>query len=661
MSTILLGKTLKGADVVLDLQQLITGRTFLCGVSDAGKSYTGRRIVEQAFGKTGIVIVDVEGEYATLREKFPFLIIGKDVPLVPEAAEYLADQVLEHGLSTIIDGSDASLDAAAFQEFVARFVNRFITVETAKRTPYLFILEEADELAPEKGILRSLCLDAVIKLVKKGRKRGLGVIALTQRAAFVSKFVVSQCQNKLIGRIEWPDDIAVLEKFLRIIKKDLGLLGELKRGQFYVAGPFVDKAQVVMVGAVITTHAGATPELVPPAPKELKTIVAQLSEKLPGIIQEQLVPAVPKVAEIEARLKEKLEAQWQARLTRVEKEKNTIKNKTEAKYEVEVADLKRKLEEAARSAALQGGAVSDLMQHPLVVAAFKKAELDERQQSLVELLEKNPRTNEQLRLFLQTGSDGVDHVRRAINKKIPGLIDLEKGQYVSRLAKLFPVTEEAQAEAKEVDELKRKVTYLEEQLKGTVLEAVKYKHERDELAAQVQEMRQLVANVALERDELRANNNTPTTPTTHAVPGTPDAPTAQPTPATSGLPLTISADEAKEVQVKAKLRRTLTEFNVATSTEVLDADESTPIGRLLASGLRGFFQTEQDIDAISAEIQRKYSITANSGGNKAVYQKALEKLVAKDILDRRDNNGAWVYKATGHFTERVRPFQEASA
>jgi hypothetical protein len=61
MTGILLGETLKGAKAELDLQELITGRTLLCSISRWGKTWTARRIVEQIFGKTGIIIVDVEG------------------------------------------------------------------------------------------------------------------------------------------------------------------------------------------------------------------------------------------------------------------------------------------------------------------------------------------------------------------------------------------------------------------------------------------------------------------------------------------------------------------------------------------------------------------------------------------------------------------------
>jgi len=212
-------KILLGGDVKLDLQELITGRTFLSSISRYGKSWTARRIVEQVFGRTGVIILDPEGEYSTLRDKYPLLIIGKIVPLIPEAAEYLADQILEHELSAIVDLSDPQLEILTGQEFVSRFIDRFIALETRMRKPYLWVLEEADEFAPEKGTFKSASLQSVIKLTKKGGKRGLGVVVLTQRPAFVSKYVISQCSNKLVGRMEWPDDIAVIKRYLRISDK----------------------------------------------------------------------------------------------------------------------------------------------------------------------------------------------------------------------------------------------------------------------------------------------------------------------------------------------------------------------------------------------------------------------------------------------------------
>ena len=643
---ILLGETLRGGKAELDLQELITGRTLLCSISRWGKTWTARRIVEQVFGKTGIIIVDVEGEYATLRDKFPLLIVGKDVPLVPESAEFLADQILDHDLSAIIDGSDPQLDIAAFQEFLARFIERFIAVETKARKPYLWILEEADELAPETGIARSICLQQIRRLVKKGGKRGLGTIVLTQRPAFVSKFVISQCPNKVIGRTEWPDDLAVLRKFARIPtkyadpeSKDPHALKNLEKGQFYAAGDFIDKDELVKVGPVATKHLGATPEIVPPAPKELKDVLASLSEKLPAIIREKLVPAVPKVAEIEARVKEKFEAQWQARLARKDKELQSIKNRLEAKYETEIADLKRKLDDAVRHATLKGG-VSDLLSHPLVQKNLDK--LNAKQRGFVELLEtRGPQDSEHASLFLEIKPKSVSDFVYEINRRIPKLIENVNGRYVSRLPKLFPVTEEAQAEAKESGRLKALVKDLQEIIEQRDQAVIRLSSEikvRDHQLQGYAETERRLKEVQGQLEKVRKQTDKGGVASA-PIPETSEPPTPAPGPM---------------ISVEATLRRTLTKFDVITSKEVLDADEGTVTGKLLATGLRGFFSEGRGFGAIMGELERKYSVNRTSGGSRDSVREGLEELVAKDILDRHPENNQWVYSATEHFAERVR-------
>jgi hypothetical protein len=630
---ILLGETIGGAKAELDLQELTTGRTLLCSISRFGKTWTARRIVEQIFGKTGIIIVDVEGEYATLRDKFPLLIVGKDVPLVPESAEFLADQILEHDLSCIIDGSDPQLDVAAFQEFLARFIDRFIAIETKARKPYLWILEEADELAPETGIARSICLGQIRKLVKKGGKRGLGTIVLTQRPAFVSKFVISQCPNKIIGRTEWPDDLAVLRKFGRIPEKyanpeskDPHALKNLEKGQFYVAGDFIAKDQLVKVGPVQTTHLGATPEIVPPAPKELKEVLKQLSDKLPAIIQEKLAPAVPKVAEIESRIKEKFEAQWQARLARKDKELSGIKNRLESKYETEIADLKRKLEDAVRQAAVKGP-VTDLLSHPLVQKNLDK--LNAKQRSLIELLEsKGPQDPERCSLFLEINPKSVPNFVSEVNRKIPRLIENVQGRYVSRLAKLFPVTEEAKAEAREIEDLRT-------QLNGREAEVIDLKHRIGLIVDERTKLQRSLNEVLREKIELSKQQSKP--PTSERAGEEVKEPKSQDT-----------------IGVDVTLRRVVTSFNVAVNKEVLDVDESSPAGKLLARGVAGFFQEAKGFGTVMGELERVYGLSRTSGGTRQSVQDALVELCAKGVLERKSEANQWMYFESPEFKERVK-------
>ncbi len=310
-----LAKNLENQDVEIDEKRLITERTFICSMTRYGKSYCIRKIAEESFGKVGIIIIDPEGEYASLRENFPFLIIGKDIPLNPDTAEFIAETVLKENLSIIIDSSTA--DTIDEQEFVKRFIDKFMDLELTKKKSYLFMIEEADEFAPEKGVYKSSSLRSVINLAKKGAKRGLGLILASQRPAMISKFVLSQCANQIIGHTEWSGDRKVLQQYLRIEQETINKIPEFKAGEFYFKGNFIEKPQILKINPVKTTHLGGTPTLSPPTTKELKDIISKLSESLPKIVEEKLKPSIPDTKIMEKKIREKIEKEFKSKLDKL--------------------------------------------------------------------------------------------------------------------------------------------------------------------------------------------------------------------------------------------------------------------------------------------------------------------------------------------------------
>ena len=321
-----LAKDLENNNVEIDEKRLVTERTFICSMTRYGKSYCLRKIAEESFGKVGIIIIDPEGEYTSLREKFPFLIIGKDIPLNPDTAEFIAETVLKENLSIIIDSSTA--DTIDEQEFVKRFIDKFMDLELIKKKSYLFMIEEADEFAPEKGVYKSGSLRSVINLAKKGAKRGLGLILASQRPAMISKFVLSQCANQIIGHTEWSGDRKVLQQYLRIESEVINKIAEVKAGEFYFKGNFIEKPQILKINQVETTHLGGTPTLSPPTTKELKNIISKLSESLPKIVEEKLKPSIPDTKIMEKKLREKIEKEFKSKLDKL-KTQLTISKKQE--------------------------------------------------------------------------------------------------------------------------------------------------------------------------------------------------------------------------------------------------------------------------------------------------------------------------------------------
>lgn len=669
-----LAKNQQGENVEIDEKRLITERTFICSMTRYGKSYAIRKIVEELFGKAGIIIVDPEGEYASLREKFPFLIVGKDIPLNPDTAEFIAETTLKENLSIIIDSSTA--DTIDEQEFVRRFIDKFMDLELIKKKSYLFILEEADEFClpvdteiltidgwkkhnqikegikvltlntkrdkleynfvkkvikknyngklvrlegdvdirmtpehrvlmqredrnyvnserrnknnwknyeyrlaqdlptqfripvarnfsgtikkysddmirlfgllitdghihythnkkykhveftqshknynniiemrnilkkldfdyseyirtrntskgevttsefyikskyskkileiaknnlnkipedmlmlnnkqlrilyeymmrgdgtkqryytrlskeyrernsafysglnkyladqfqilclkigirayityaknkqwrvnisennpninfnksnkklikynglvwcvrtnngnfiarrngkpfitgncPEKGIYKSISLRSVINLAKKGAKRGLGLILATQRPAMISKFVLSQCANQIVGHTEWSGDIKVLQQYLRIEESVASKIPGFEPGEFLFKGNFIKEPQVLKINEVQTAHLGGTPTISPPTSRELKDVIAKLSISLPKVVEEKLKPSIPDVKLIESKIRDKIEKEYKSKIDKMSTQLTISKKQEIPKEDIE--------------------------------------------------------------------------------------------------------------------------------------------------------------------------------------------------------------------------------------------------------------------------------------------------------------------------------------
>src|SRR6185312_7752861 len=94
---VIIGKS-GGIDIKLDLDRLLETRMFLCANSGAGKSWALRRIIEQTHGHVQQLIIDPEGEFRTLRERFDYLYVaGKDgdIPADPRSAPLLCRRLME--------------------------------------------------------------------------------------------------------------------------------------------------------------------------------------------------------------------------------------------------------------------------------------------------------------------------------------------------------------------------------------------------------------------------------------------------------------------------------------------------------------------------------------------------------------------------------------
>lgn len=295
MSKLHLGKAGSSA-VSVDLDVLRVSHGLVQGASGAGKSYLLRVIAEQLPRHIQTVIIDPEGEYATLREKVPYILVGKDgdTPARTDTAELLAERVLTLGASAICDLY--SLEREEQQEWVRRFITRLMSLPRSLWRPMVIIIDEAHLFAPEKGEGHSVSTRAVEDLCSRGRKHGIGIILATQRIAKLSNNAASEMQNNFVGRtflqadrekaskaMGVPKRVAEQEKFYNDLKV-------LNPGDFWCLGVAVSTERIVFhVASATTTHPepGSQGEQHRPAPpEEIRAVLAELGD-LPQQAEEQ--------------------------------------------------------------------------------------------------------------------------------------------------------------------------------------------------------------------------------------------------------------------------------------------------------------------------------------------------------------------------------------
>jgi DNA helicase HerA-like ATPase len=75
---IVIGSTSSGDDVAVNLDVLVRTRGLITANSGGGKSYLIRKLLEEVYGKVQAIVIDPEGEFSTLREKYGYVLVGAD-------------------------------------------------------------------------------------------------------------------------------------------------------------------------------------------------------------------------------------------------------------------------------------------------------------------------------------------------------------------------------------------------------------------------------------------------------------------------------------------------------------------------------------------------------------------------------------------------------
>jgi len=263
---IAMGHTSTGAPATLDLEELLATRLLVQGNSGSGKSHLLRRLLEQSAPWVQHTVIDPEGDFVTLADRFGHLVIDAEAHS-EQGLQLAGERARTHRVSSVLNLE--GLDAEHQLRRAAAFLDGLFDVERDHWYPMLVVVDEAQLFAPAvagevSDEARKLSLNAMTNLMCRGRKRGLAGVIATQRLAKLAKNVAAEASNFLMGRTFLDIDMARAADLLGMERRQAEAFRDLERGHFMALGPALSRRPLgLRIGATETAPPTALPRLMP--------------------------------------------------------------------------------------------------------------------------------------------------------------------------------------------------------------------------------------------------------------------------------------------------------------------------------------------------------------------------------------------------------------
>ena len=272
-----MGTVQGGQPAKLDIEELLATRLLVQGNSGSGKSHLLRRLLEQSAPWVQQCIIDPEGDFVTLSDKYGHVVVDGD----RTEAELIgiATRIRQHRVSCVL--TLEGLDIEQQMRAAAAFLNGMFDAEREYWYPVLVVVDEAQMFAPSVGgdvseDARKASLGAMTNLMCRGRKRGLAGVIATQRLAKLAKNVAAEASNFLMGRTFLDIDMARAADLLGMDRRQAEMFRDLKRGNFVALGPALSRRPLpIVIGAVETSARSSSPKLMPlpDAPQDVEDLI----------------------------------------------------------------------------------------------------------------------------------------------------------------------------------------------------------------------------------------------------------------------------------------------------------------------------------------------------------------------------------------------------
>jgi DNA helicase HerA-like ATPase len=234
------------------------------GIKGSGKSNTAAVLMEELLtAGVPILVVDIAGEYYTLRDKFEQVtVVGRSIDaevqvvITQNNVHKVAATAYGNGRSVVLDVSGVPSEAR--DDILWEYFGEVWRQSARLRIPLVIFLEEAHNWMPQVG--RSPLKDTLINIATEGRKRGLSLVQIGQRSTRIAKDTLTQADVAFLHKVRHPTDMRVYMELIprppRWVKERIN---SLKSGEAVVL--VRDKVLRCQMRLRHTSHPGSTPTM----------------------------------------------------------------------------------------------------------------------------------------------------------------------------------------------------------------------------------------------------------------------------------------------------------------------------------------------------------------------------------------------------------------
>ncbi|OAO04691.1 ATP-binding protein [Sphingomonadales bacterium EhC05] len=303
-----IGRDDSGQAVYINVEELLATRLLVQGNSGSGKSHLLRRLLEESAHLVQQVVIDPEGDFATLADAYNHVVIDAGDYNEQEIAT-MGARIREHRASIILNLEALELEAQ--MSCAAAFLNAMFDAPRDHWYPALVVVDEAQMFAPAVAgdvpdAVRRASLGAMTNLMCRGRKRGLAGTIATQRLAKLAKNVAAEASNFLMGRTFLDIDMARAADLLGMERRQTERIRDLDRGCFLGLGPAISRRPISMkIGPTQTSTRMGTHSLLPmpeAEPENLRTMLFAEMEAEPVKVDRQPEPQIVAAEELIRRI-----------------------------------------------------------------------------------------------------------------------------------------------------------------------------------------------------------------------------------------------------------------------------------------------------------------------------------------------------------------------